>query len=106
MKKALLISPPVYDTQYWERWSMPHGLLKVATYLKKSGFETRLIDCLVCPDGQKKLKMKKKELVRLGTKERRSAQGFGGRLPSDMKVIYTFGKGIEELKTEFRSNVY
>ena len=106
MKKALLISPPVYDTQYWERWSMPHGLLKVATYLKNSGYETRLIDCLACPDGQKKLRMKKKELVKLGTKQRQSAQGVGGRLPNDMKVIYGFGKQIEELKTDLRSSLY
>jgi len=50
--------------------------------------------------------MKKKELARLGTSERRSALGFGGRLPSDVKVIYNFGKTVEELKGELRSNVF
>jgi hypothetical protein len=46
-KKALLINPPIYDTQYWAYWSQPHGLLKVATWLKKQGYEDlRLIDCL------------------------------------------------------------
>lgn len=104
MKKALLISPPVYDTQYWERWSMPHGLLKVATYLKNSGYETRLIDCLSCPDGKKKLRMKKKELVRVGTRERQNAKGFSGKLPNDVKVIYSFGKTPEELRDDLTRN--
>ena len=46
-RKALLINPPIYDTQYWARWSQPHGLLKVATWLKEKGYtDLRLIDCL------------------------------------------------------------
>ncbi len=46
-QKALLINPPIYDTQYWARWSQPHGLLKVATWLKKQGYtDLRLLDCL------------------------------------------------------------
>jgi len=106
MKKALLISPLVYDTQYWERWSMPHGLLKVATFLKNSGYETRLIDCLACPDGKTKLRMKKKELVRIGTRERWSAKGINTRLPSDVKTIYSFGKTVEELKEDLTSNAF
>jgi radical SAM superfamily enzyme YgiQ (UPF0313 family) len=83
---------------------MPHGLLKVATYLKNLSYETRLIDCLACPDEQKKLRMKKREFVRLGTNDRRSAKGFVGRLPSDVKVIYSFGKTVEELKADLANN--
>lgn len=47
-RKALLINPPIYDTQYWARWSQPHGLLKVATWLRKHHGYThlRLLDCL------------------------------------------------------------
>jgi radical SAM superfamily enzyme YgiQ (UPF0313 family) len=46
-KKALLINPPIYDTQYWAYWSQPHGLLKIATWLKSKGYtELRLLDCL------------------------------------------------------------
>ena len=45
--KALLINPPIYDTQYWAHWSQPHGLLKVAAWLKQSGYtDLWLIDCL------------------------------------------------------------
>jgi radical SAM superfamily enzyme YgiQ (UPF0313 family) len=50
-KRALLINPPVYDVQYWAQWSQPHGLLKVGSYLKQQGYETRLIDCLY-PDAR------------------------------------------------------
>src|SRR2546422_558173 len=46
-KKALLINPPIYDTQYWAYWAQPHGLLKVATWLRGQGYtDLRLIDCL------------------------------------------------------------
>jgi len=47
-RKALLINPPIYDTQYWAHWAQPHGLLKVASWLKnKHGYtDIRLIDCL------------------------------------------------------------
>jgi radical SAM superfamily enzyme YgiQ (UPF0313 family) len=34
-RSALLINPPVYDTQYWAEWSQPYGLLRIATLLKK-----------------------------------------------------------------------
>jgi len=46
-RKALLINPPVYDTQYWPHWSQPHGLLKVATWLRQQEYtRLRLLDCL------------------------------------------------------------
>jgi len=44
--KALLVQPPIYDTQYYAEWSMPSGLLKVATWLRGIGYDLRLIDCL------------------------------------------------------------
>jgi radical SAM superfamily enzyme YgiQ (UPF0313 family) len=45
-KKAILIHPPIYDTQYWAYWAQPHGLLKVATWLKENNYSVRLLDCL------------------------------------------------------------
>lgn len=45
-KLAILINPPIYDTQYWARWSMPHGLLKIATWLQNEGYDLKLFDCL------------------------------------------------------------
>ena len=37
--RALLINPPVYDAQYWARWSQPAGLLRIATLLKEKGYQ-------------------------------------------------------------------
>jgi radical SAM superfamily enzyme YgiQ (UPF0313 family) len=38
-KTALLISPPVYDTQYWAEWSQPYGLLRIAALLRKHSYK-------------------------------------------------------------------
>lgn len=38
-KTALLISPPVYDMQYWAEWSQPYGLLRIAALLKRYGYK-------------------------------------------------------------------
>jgi radical SAM superfamily enzyme YgiQ (UPF0313 family) len=48
--------------------------------------------------------MKKREVVRLGTRERQSAKGITERLPSDVKTIYSFGKTVEELREDLSSN--
>lgn len=45
-RRALLINPPVYDAQYWARWSQPAGLLRIATLLKRKGYNVDLIDCM------------------------------------------------------------
>lgn len=45
-KRILLINPPVYDAQYWSRWSQPAGLLRISTHLKTLGCTTSLIDCM------------------------------------------------------------
>ena len=45
-RRALLISPPVYDSQYWARWSQPAGLLRLATLLKENRYAVDLIDCM------------------------------------------------------------
>ncbi|MGB9887120.1 MAG: B12-binding domain-containing radical SAM protein [Moorellales bacterium] len=37
-KTAVLINPPVYDTQYWSEWSQPSGLLRIAAWLRRSGY--------------------------------------------------------------------
>ena len=38
-KTALLVFPPVYDTQYWSEWSQPYGLLRIAALLKKHNYK-------------------------------------------------------------------
>jgi hypothetical protein len=38
-KTALLINPPVYDTQYWAEWSQPYGLVRIAALLKQHRYK-------------------------------------------------------------------
>jgi radical SAM superfamily enzyme YgiQ (UPF0313 family) len=38
-RTALLINPPLYDTQYWAEWSQPYGLLRIGSLLKKRGYK-------------------------------------------------------------------
>lgn len=40
-RTALLINPPVYDTQYWAEWSQPYGLLRIASLLGRLGYKRR-----------------------------------------------------------------
>ncbi len=38
-RTALLVNPPVYDTQYWAQWSQPYGLLRIAKLLSDYGYK-------------------------------------------------------------------
>jgi radical SAM superfamily enzyme YgiQ (UPF0313 family) len=53
-KTALLIAPPIYDTQYWSQWSQPYGLLRIATLLKKHNYKhVKLFDFMEVYPGEK-----------------------------------------------------
>ena len=53
-KVALLISPPIYDTQYWSQWSQPYGLLRIAALLKKYQYKRiELFDFLEVRESEK-----------------------------------------------------
>lgn len=53
-KTAILISPPIYDTQYWSQWSQPYGLLRIAALLKKYQYKRlELFDFMEVLDGEK-----------------------------------------------------
>jgi len=45
-KKVLLINPWIYDFKAYDFWMKPLGLLYIAAYLRKAGFEINFIDCL------------------------------------------------------------
>ena len=62
--RALLFQPPVYDTQYYAEWSMPSGLLKVATWLRELGYDLRLLDCLY-PDAKGEVKQEIRKVVQV-----------------------------------------
>lgn len=89
-RKALLINPPIYDTQYWAYWSQPHGLLKIATWLKQThGYtDLRLIDCLATNE---KRKVKHRLIDRV-------ARG------NVSKIRRAFGMSIEELESHLREH--
>ena len=102
-KRALLINPPVYDVQYWAEWSQPHGLLKVGSYLKQQGYETRLIDCLF-PDARRNVRKKHKSVVELcSAADEVPWQKFrkeGGRLGPNQRLKFIFGPNLNDLRQE------
>jgi radical SAM superfamily enzyme YgiQ (UPF0313 family) len=107
--KALLIQPPVYDTQYYSEWSMPSGLLKVATWLKNDlQYDTRLIDCLY-PDGKGDVKHEIRGVVQvcstlewpLEAYRQLSRERFGRsrtELPQHHRYKFTFGLSLPRLE--------
>lgn len=51
---ALLVNPPVYDTQYWAEWSQPYGLLRIGAWLEKLGYKrVELFDFLETDEARK-----------------------------------------------------
>lgn len=130
-KLAILINPPIYDTQYWARWSMPHGLLKIATWLGKNGYDLKLYDCLnpYSPESgvpervtdfesYDAVQKVKKSVVQLASTVERDVYGPNGvgpgyRLQSNEKWKYLFGMPIgrleqrlDELKGEIKGKKY
>ena len=45
-KKIILINPWIYDFAAYDFWIKPLGLLYLASFLRKNGCQTELIDCL------------------------------------------------------------
>ena len=44
--RLILINPWIYDFAAYDLWSKPLGLLYLASFLRNSGFDVKLIDCL------------------------------------------------------------
>ena len=91
-RKALLINPPIYDTQYWPRWSQPHGLLKIATWLRKCHGYThlRLLDCLAT-DKRRRVEFHRRP-GKLGLIERDNIT----------KYVWQYGWPLEKLQQELQ----
>ena len=45
-KNLLLINPWIYDFTAYDLWSKPLGLLYIASFLRKTGFDVSYIDCM------------------------------------------------------------
>ena len=87
-KKAILIHPPLYDTQYWAFWAQPHGLLKVATWLQKNNYSVRLLDCLAT-DKKREVSSKIKNIQPVDNIKR---------------IVKHFGWSLEKLESELRKH--
>ena len=96
---ALLISPPVYDVQYWANWSMPYGLLRVASWLQGKGYMLKLIDCMEA--NKRRTVPKQMRCVRkLGSADEPfTPDKWTDYEPQpDEKIEYVFGMPLKELR--------
>jgi radical SAM superfamily enzyme YgiQ (UPF0313 family) len=91
-RSALLISPPIYDTQYWSHWSLPYGLLRVASWLRTKGYVLKLIDCLEANNRKRSVSKQMRKVRRLcSTDEYVPPRWSGFRPADDEKIEYCFG---------------
>src|ERR1700731_3282525 len=88
-RRALLINPPVYDAQYWARWSQPAGLLRIATFLKKRGYAIDFVDCM---------ETNGRGLVKKTIRHDAQGKPFIVRRDDISKRIYHFGLSLQELE--------
>jgi radical SAM superfamily enzyme YgiQ (UPF0313 family) len=118
-KWAILVNPPVYDTQYWARWAMPHGLLKIASWLKQNGYETVLFDCLnpygfrsgvgetPPEEGYDTVRKTKRWVIKCATGEndpewlRDIPPNY--KLQTNEKFRFIYGMPVEELEQQFET---
>jgi radical SAM superfamily enzyme YgiQ (UPF0313 family) len=105
-KKALLFQPPIYDTQYYPEWSQPSGLLKVGAWLKKLGYETRLIDALF-PDENRKVPRSLLKVVRICSTQEWTLQDYkkmrrseNGRLTEHDRYKFCFGRPLSDIEKD------
>src|SRR5438132_10846187 len=88
-RRALLINPPVYDAQYWARWSQPAGLLRIATLLKERGYAIDFVDCM---------ETDARGLVKKATRYDGQGKPLIVRRDDISKRIYHFGLSLQELE--------
>jgi hypothetical protein len=93
-RRILLLNPPVYDAQYWARWSQPAGLLRISTLLKQKGYQVNLIDCMETDE---------KGLVRKTRRKREDGTPDFVQRDDVTKPIYHFGLPWAEVETHMRA---
>src|SRR5260370_13166666 len=92
-RRALLINPPVYDAQYWARWSQPAGLLRIATLLRTKGYHIDLVDCMETNERGMVTKSRRYDSDRKSLVVKRD---------NIIKSIYRFGLSLEELENRLK----
>ena len=99
-RSALLISPPIYDSQYWAHWSLPYGLLRVASWLRTKGYVLKLIDCMRANQTRTAAKKARKVRKICSTEEYVPPKWAGFSPREDERIEYCFGMPVEELKSQ------
>jgi radical SAM superfamily enzyme YgiQ (UPF0313 family) len=93
-QRALLINPPVYDAQYWARWSQPAGLLRIATLLKEKGYLIDFVDCMETDD---------RGIVAKARRYNENGKPIAVMRDNITKPIYHFGLSLQELERRLRT---
>src|SRR5260370_606274 len=93
-RRALLINPPVYDAQYWARWSQPAGLLRIATLLRQRGYAIDFIDCMETDE---------RGLVKKAIRSDGEGKPLVVKRDDITKRLYHFGLPLRELEKRLLS---
>ncbi len=93
-RSALLINPPVYDAQYWARWSQPAGLLRIATLLRERGYAIDFVDCM---------ETDARGLVKKANRFNTEGKQLLVKRDNIAKRLYHFGYSLDELESRLRS---
>ncbi len=101
-RSALLINPPLYDTQYWAHWSLPYGLLRVASWLREKGYILKLIDCLEANKGREVKKQMRKVRKLCSTVEYKPDKWTSFSPKEDEKIEYCFGLTMDDLRARLK----
>src|SRR2546423_14668539 len=88
-RRALLINPPVYDAQFWARWSQPAGLLRIATLLRQRGYAIDFVDCMETDT---------RGLVRKTIRYNEQRKPLIIKRDDITKRLYHFGLSLQELE--------
>lgn len=98
----MLVSPPVYDTQYWAHWSLPYGLLRVASWLQTKGYVLKLLDCMEA-NKRRTVPRKARKVRKLCSTDSYTPDSWQGfSVAEDEKVEFCFGTPPEILKKQLR----
>src|SRR6266568_5108075 len=92
--RALLINPPVYDAQYWARWSQPAGLLRIATLLRAKSYQIDFVDCMETDARGLVTRTRRYDVNRVPLTVKRD---------NIIKPIYHFGLTLQELEQRLRT---
>jgi len=93
-RRALLINPPVYDAQYWARWSQPAGLLRIATLLRQRGYVIDFVDCM---------ETDARGLVKKAIRSDEEGKPLVAKRDDITKRLYHFGLSLQDLESRLRS---